>query len=274
MPTLRTKCVLRMLGRVVPRCGMIAQAIAFNLFLALFPTLLIILGLATSSIGGRTSLPDVISDFTSLLPLGSRSMVSDFLIRHSQQAWTWIVVGWIGTLLTGTQIMKLLIEGIHIIYGDQGRAAFWQRQLRALFLLLLTIVPLFAAAILGVFGKPLRQWAAREFGQSGSIQIIWGVFFHGIAIVLGTIALTSIYHLARPGVHGVKKVLPGAIFATLLWWLADVLFGFYVRRMPYSVVYGGLAAVIGLLIWMQLSTLIIFLGAALNAELAECRSEG
>jgi membrane protein len=56
--------------------------------------------------------------------------------------------------------------------------------------------------------------------------------------------------------------------ATLLWWVADIGFGFYVRRVPYNVVYGGLAAVIGLLIWMQLSAVIIFLGAAWNAELA------
>jgi uncharacterized BrkB/YihY/UPF0761 family membrane protein len=32
-----------------------------------------------------------------------------------------------------------------------------------------------------------------------------------------------------------------------------------------------LAAVIGLIIWMQLSAVIIFLGAAWNAELAESR---
>jgi uncharacterized BrkB/YihY/UPF0761 family membrane protein len=56
-----------------------------------------------------------------------------------------------------------------------------------------------------------------------------------------------------------------------LWWLVDVLFGIYVRRVPYSVVYGGLAAVIGLIIWMQLSAVIIFLGAGWNAELAESR---
>jgi len=41
--------------------------------------------------------------------------------------------------------------------------------------------------------------------------------------------------------------------------------------MPYGMIYGGLAAVIGLLIWMELSTVIIFLGAAWNAELAESR---
>jgi len=41
-----------------------------------------------------------------------------------------------------------------------------------------------------------------------------------------------------------------AMVATLLWWLVDVLFGIFMcGRVPYSVVYGGLAAVIGLIIW-------------------------
>jgi uncharacterized BrkB/YihY/UPF0761 family membrane protein len=50
--------------------------------------------------------------------------------------------------------------------------------------------------------------------------------------------------------------------------LTNALFGLYVRRVPYSLVYGGLAAVIGLLIWMQISAVIVFLGAAWNAEQA------
>jgi len=60
--------------------------------------------------------------------------------------------------------------------------------------------------------------------------------------------------------------------ATLLWWLVNVIFGFYVRRVPYNVVYGGLAAVIGLLIWMQLSAIVVFIGAAWNAEEAMARA--
>ena len=65
---------------------------------------------------------------------------------------------------------------------------------------------------------------------------------------------------------------PGAALATLLWWVANALFGIYVRRMPYNVVYGGLAAVIGLMIWMEISTVIVFLGAAWNAETAYGRN--
>ena len=53
--------------------------------------------------------------------------------------------------------------------------------------------------------------------------------------------------------------------------MVNALFGFYVRRVPYNVVYGGLAAVIGLLIWMQISAIIVFLGAAWNAEADDAR---
>jgi len=80
-----------------------------------------------------------------------------------------------------------------------------------------------------------------------------------------------IYRWARPRQQSLTSVLPGALIATLLWWVADIGFGFYVRKMPYGLIYGGLAAVIGLLIWMELSTVIIFLGAAWNSELAESR---
>jgi membrane protein len=266
-----SKRALSMFGRVFPRCSMIAQAIAFNLFLAFFPTLLIAVGLATSPIGGRTALFDLISDLTSFLPPGSQQIVSEFLVKRGPQAWKWALVGLGGTLLAGTQVMKLLMEGIHTIYGDRERPGFFARQLRAMALLILTIAPLLVAAVLGVFGRPLLRWLASEFGKDPTVQASWAVFFHGIAILLAMIAVTVIYRWARPLQQSLGSVLPGALIATLLWWVADLGFGFYVRKMPYGMIYGGLAAVIGLLIWMELSTVIIFLGAAWNAELGESR---
>lgn len=265
------KRALGMFSRVFPRCSMIAQAVAFNLFLAFFPTLLIAVGFATSRVGGRTGLFDLISDFTGFLPPGSQQIVSEFLIKRGPQAWKLALVGATGTVLAGSQVMKLLMEGIHVIYGDRERPGFLHRQLRGAALLLVTIAPLLAAGILGVFGRPLRRWLAHEFGKSNSIQNLWVFSFHAIAIFLAMISLTVIYRVARPKEASLRGVLPGAMLATLLWWIADIAFGTYVRRVPYSVVYGGLAAVIGLMVWMQLSTVIIFLGAAWNAELAESR---
>jgi len=262
-----------MFARVFPRCSMISQAIAFNLFLAFFPTLLMAVALATSRIGGKTSLLELISDLTEFMPPGSQGIVSEFLVKRGPEAWKIALLGWAGTLIAGSQVMKLVMEGIHIIYGDKEKPGFLHRQIRGLMLLLITIAPLLGAAILGVLGRPLRHWIAHEVGKHSILQGWWNVFFPAAAFVLAMLALTVIYRVARPGETSLRNVLPGAFVATLLWWLVDVLFGIYVRRVPYSVVYGGLAAVIGLIIWMQLSAVIIFLGAAWNAELAESRRE-
>jgi len=46
----------------------------------------------------------------------------------------------------------------------------------------------------------------------------------------------------------------------------NVAFGAYMSRTPYGPIYGGLAAIIGLLVWLQLSTMVVFVGAAYNLE--------
>lgn len=260
-----------LITRVFPRCSMISQAIAFNLFLAFFPALLIAVALATTRIGGKTSLLEMVRDLTEFLPPGSQSVVSEFLVNRGPEAWKVALLGWSGTLLAGSQAMKLVMEGIHIIYGDEEKPGFLHRQLRGLLLLLITIAPLLGAAILGILGRPLRRWIAHEVGKHSILHGWWTIFFPAAAILLSFTALTMIYRVARPREDSLRNVLPGAALATVLWWLADVSFGAYVRRVPYSIVYGGLAAVIGLIIWMEISAVIIFLGAAWNAELAESR---
>jgi len=44
-------------------------------------------------------------------------------------------------------------------------------------------------------------------------------------MLLAMLALTVIYRVARPQEDSMRNVLPGAMVATLLWWLVDVLFG-------------------------------------------------
>ncbi len=85
-----------------------------------------------------------------------------------------------------------------------------------------------------------------------------------------TSRLFVIYRLGQPDMEGWHDVFPGAAVATILWWIVDIGFGFYVRYVPYGTVYRGLAAaVIGLLLWMYLTAMVIFIGAAYNAVTRE-----
>jgi len=63
-------------------------------------------------------------------------------------------------------------------------------------------------------------------------------------------------------------VLPGSVFATIVWLIASAGFSLYVSNFAdYDKVYGSLGAAIVLMFWLYLSFYIFLFGAEINAEL-------
>jgi membrane protein len=266
--------LLRGLGRIFPDCVTLGQAIAFNMFLAFFPLLLLAVGLLSGTDIFEDAMKEIPTRLSVILPPGSTEVVFDYFLRRGSHPMRWIYLGLGGTLIAGSQVMMGFIEGFRLIEGDPIPLRYWRRQFRALGLLLLTIVPILAVTALTVFGKPFRAWLIQYTGAPH--DLVHQLFFIVYALsvfVLAMAVLVAVYRIGRPGHKGIWEVLPGAAVATVLWWAADIIFGYYVRRVPYNIVYGGLAAAIGLLLWMYLTAMIVLLGAAYNAEADEARHE-
>jgi membrane protein len=192
-------------------------------------------------------------------------------VRRTVHPGRWIVLGLGGTLLAGTQTMVVLMEGFRVIEGDLIEPNYWRRQARALVLLCITIIPMLAVVVLTVFGKQLRPWLLQKTASPHFTHYIELFGYAAGVFVLAMAVLVVLYRIGRPGHTGYRQLLPGAAVATILWWAMDISFGWYVRKMPYDVVYRGLASAIGLLLWMFLAAMIILLGAAYNAEAREQR---
>ena len=65
-----------------------------------------------------------------------------------------------------------------------------------------------------------------------------------------------------------RWVVPGAVFATIVWLIASAGFSLYVSNFAnYDKVYGSLGAAIVLLFWLYLTFYIFLFGAEINAEL-------
>jgi membrane protein len=259
----------RGLGRVFPGCITLSQAIAFNMFLAFFPMLLLVLGVLSSKESFHTALRDLPEHLRVILPPGSEDVVVQYFMRKGVHPWKWFLLGLGGTLLAGSQVMVGLIEGFRIIEGDLIQKGYLRTHGRALALLVLTIVPSLSVIILTVFGKQARSWLILQFGLRMLITALAFIFQVAVIFALSMFVLVLLYRIGRPEHKGYMDLLPGATVATVLWWLVDIFFGVYVRKMPYDVVYGGLAAAIGLLLWMYLTAIVVLLGAAYNAEWRE-----
>src|SRR6516225_9203783 len=90
--------------------------------------------------------------------------------------------------------------------------------------------------------------------------IRWAVALAGSIGIIGLI-----YHLGTPMQQSWKRVIPGAIVSTMMWFPSTLIFGWYVTRFAnYSQVYGSLGAGIALLFWLYLVSLSVLFGAEFN----------
>lgn len=267
------KCFFRGLGRLFPDCVLVGQAIAFNMFLAFFPILLLAIGILSATDFFAPAIREFADRLRQILPPGSEDVVMSYFVRRGIHTARWITLGLGGTLIAGSQVMIGYIEGFRVIEDDPVVPSYLARNARALVLLVLTIVPSLAVIVFTVFGRQARAWLILQIGLPFLVREVWLVLYAAAVFALAMTVLVLMFRIGRPGHRGLRGLFPGALVATLLWWLTDVSFGLYVRRMPYDVVYGGLAAAIGLILWMYFTAMILLFGAAFNAEFRDsCRS--
>ena len=259
----------RAVGRVFPDCVTQTQAIAFNMFLALFPMLLVVLGMISTSMPLRDALQGMVARLDPLLPPGTLTILRAFVTRHTTHPLEWIVLGMGGTLLAGTQMMKLMMEGFRMVHGDSYQAGLLNRHVRALVLLCATILPSILIVNLAVFGKQVRAWMLHTSSMPVLIRLVWDGLYILATLVIAMVVLIIIYSVGRSRTQDWTAVVPGAAVATVLWWVVSISLGFYLRHVPYSVVYGGLAVTIGLMLWMQLTSTILLIGSAYNVEVQQ-----
>jgi membrane protein len=137
-------------------------------------------------------------------------------------------------------------------------------------------VVLFAAtiimALIGiVFGNQILSLIASYFPTlplEGVVQILR--FALPIAMIFVLFVLFYVFVPARN--VRFRYAFPGAMFATIGWLLATFAFQVYVNNFSnYSRFYGSLGAVIALMLWLLITSIIMLLAAEINALLIELK---
>jgi membrane protein len=109
--------------------------------------------------------------------------------------------------------------------------------------------------------------AASELGAAG--RVVLGVV-RFVVLFAGLLAGLAVLYRYAPNRDEPKWswASPGAVFAAVVWVLGSLLFSLYTANFgKYNETYGALGAVIVVMLWLLLTTLVIILGAELNCEL-------
>ncbi len=96
-----------------------------------------------------------------------------------------------------------------------------------------------------------------------------------VAIAITTLAFTLLYVLLPVRRVPLKAAFYGGLFAALGFEIAKYGFGFYIKAVPtYQTVYGALAVLPLFLVWVYVSWVVVLVGAAIAATLAEGTPRG
>ena len=248
----------------------IAKAAAYSSILTLFPAFLVIASVLEASHNTEGFLTQIANTVHWVLPPGARSAAAAFFQTKQHHATRILISASSVTLLAASGVMISWMEGFRKAYSLPNTMGFWKERAVAFYLVVLALIPMGFATILVAFGNQIEDWIQAETMHlfKPIIILVWDGVRWAIATLTSIAVMSLIYHHGLPKTQSWRRVLPGAVMATLLWFPATMFFGWSVTNYAtYTVVYGSLSAAIALLVWLYIVSVLVLLGSELNAQI-------
>ena len=240
--------------------------ITYYLILAIFPFLIFLLSMVR-----YTPITDgeVIETLLRALPDDSRNLVGGLLEEIIQGgSYALLSFGAIAGIWSASNGIMAMIKGVNRAYDLTEERPFWK--LKGLSILLtiglaIIIILAFVIVIFGevIFNAVFDYYTWPSFVMFRIFQVLGAIFLLGLVLAL-------LYKLATSIKEGVsvkyKDTVGGGFFAATGLLIFSMVFSFYVNNFGnYTSTYGSIGGIIILLIWFYVSSIVIVLGAEVNA---------
>jgi membrane protein len=250
----------------------LAKAASYSAVVSLFPALLVLvflLGLNPEAAGLQHTLNTLV---TSLLPPNIVPVILNYVSTEQHAAHSVLMLSWTGVVsFLGAQgVLLTLMEGFRRAYAVRRfEASRWNERVKAFFLVPLSVVPMALASALILYGHQIEAWMFYYTDHQIHFIVVlgWRLMRWIIALSSSVVVLMVIYRYGIPVRHKWRTLFPGAALATVMWFGATLLFGWYVGHFAhYTQIYGQLGSGIALLFWLYMVAYSILVGAEFNAQ--------
>jgi membrane protein len=252
----------------------IAKGAAYSALLSFFPVLTSAATILVQT--GANYVQDNLAAFLAqILPPGTDVVVMDQFRYKGQRPIALLVVAFALSLWAASSVIKSLIDGFNAAYRVPRNRSVLGHIGIGIMLVVFSGIPLLGASSLILFGGAVEAAVLNLLRVdpilnpfAGSWELFSKVMRYVVALS-ATVSLTAILYYYGPyRKQRWSGVWPGAILATILWLLATLGFGWYVRNITnYNLLYGSVGTSIALLSWMYLLAAIALIGCEFNAEI-------
>ena len=249
-----------------------AKGAAYSALLSFFPVVTTTAALLVQTRADQTA--HTVSSFLyDIAPPGTEEVIRNLFVVHVQRPAYLLVVAVALAVWAASSAMASLMGGFQACYEIPSGRPFLQERGMAILLVFVALVPLWAATLLIVFGTQIEREIVAAVpiftGRFEGWTLLAGQVIADL-IAFGALVLTTalIYFFGPNRKQTFRLVLPGAVLATLLWLIATMAVGWYLRHVAnYNVLYGSVGAGLALLVWMYVLAVIALFGCEFNAAL-------
>ncbi|MCL2351031.1 MAG: YihY/virulence factor BrkB family protein [Firmicutes bacterium] len=243
----------------------IASELTYKILLAFFPFLIFLMSLI-----GYLKLDESLfmSQMLSLFPKEIADVLSNFVSE--------VVVGGKATVLSISLLVSVwsassgfrgVIKGVRMSFG-RNEGGLVRTYALSVFFVVLFATTLVTMLLLMIFNNAIFRFlrgSALLSGGAASLYSLLGTFL-SMAVMLFSLML--IYKFSIPFRTGLRQVMPGALFSVAAWVIISKVFNIYVNNFArYSRVYGSIAGVFILILWLNIISLTLLIGSEINSVL-------
>jgi membrane protein len=203
---------------------------------------------------------------------GSSKFLRDTIGQFSDLSFVSIATCVVIVFWAGSWVFAVVERALNRIWAATSRT-FWHG--RALTIGMVGVVGLLLSTSVLITSMlvALREIAVRlsprqiaRYALLGSVGSgFWQVIFAAGSYLVTVVLFVMIYRLLPRAAVTLRDTLPGAFLAGLLWELAKYIFAASLGYFHYDQIYGSVGAVVAVLTWSYVSSLIMLFGAQLTA---------
>jgi membrane protein len=236
------------------QAGYLAALIAYYGFFSVFPLMLVLVSVLGIVLANSPQLQqEIIDSALAQFPIVGPTIVEEVhAITGDAVALT---VGIVTALWAGLGVIQATQNAMNQVWDvpRKDRPNFFVSRLRSLLMLVVLGTTLLASTFF--------SGLATARSSNGAVLVTWEI---GLSLLFNLVLFLFVYRVLTRLQLRWREVLPGAIAAAVMWTALQGVGGYYVEHAikKASNVYGTLALVIGLLVW-------IYLGGQLTVFCAE-----